>query len=119
MADDLDLGVGQPQTVNVFTDPTARCLCVSDHNPNVIVFHRHHIWPLGMGGPDEPENLVLLCPTSHDATHNLLRAWVKAGGEPSWEIRRRFGPYVRRLAEEGYRTAVAAGWSSPDSSPVS
>lgn len=98
-----------PLTVNAFTHPDARCDCVADHNPNVITFHRHHILPLGMGGADEPSNTVLLCPTVHYAVHHLLREWVKTGGEPVWEIRRRFGPYARGLAEEGWDRWVDAG----------
>lgn len=98
-----------PSSVNAFTDPDARCLCVADHNPNVVTFHRHHIWPLGMGGPDEPSNTVLVCPTTHYAVHHLLREWVAAGRQPAWEIRRRFGTYARELAEEGWDRWIDAG----------
>lgn len=79
------------------------CLCVAEHRPSPQELHRHHIWPLGMGGPDTEENVVWLCPTSHTNVHELLRAWVKYEGEPPWEIRRFFSPYIRDLAEQGYR----------------
>lgn len=107
--EDLFLGVGQPLTVNAFTDPDAFCPCVSDHNPNVITFHKHHIWPLGMGGPDVGDNVVLLCPTVHAAVHHLIRDWVRVDGEPSWDIRKRFGPFARDMAEQAYLQWVEAG----------
>lgn len=98
----LAADLGAPRTVNAFTDPLARCECVADHNPNVITFHQHHVWPLGMGGPDEASNLVLLCPTVHASIHHLLREFVRADGEPGWLITRHFGNYPRRLAAQGY-----------------
>lgn len=78
------------------------CVCVANHSPVVADPHIHHIVPLYVGGPDTPENVVNICPTSHAAVHLLLRAWERAGGEPSWEVRRRFGPYVRDLARRGW-----------------
>jgi hypothetical protein len=101
--------VQQPATINVFTDPEARCYCVSDHNPNVVVFERHHIWPLGMGGPDDPSNIELLCPTTHMSVHHLLRAWFKYDVAPDWDVARHFSFYTRTLARRGYERWVAAG----------
>lgn len=97
--------VGSPRTVNAFTHPEAECVCVTDHNPNVITFHEHHIWPLGMGGPDTRANIVLLCPTSHASVHHLIREYDKAGGEPPWDVRKRFNLYVRSLAKQGWEMA--------------
>lgn len=90
-------------------DAGQHCMCVSDHNPNPMELHRHHIWPLGMNGPDEDDNIVWLCPTSHVNVHELLRAWMGFGGEPTWSIRKYFSPYIRRLAEDGFDRWTQAG----------
>lgn len=94
--------VGTPLTVNAIDDPGAECLCVKEHNPNAVQFHVHHIVPLAWGGADVQDNEVLICPTTHDNIHRLLREWKKAGGRPAWRIEKNFGPYARRLAQQGW-----------------
>lgn len=89
-------------------DAGATCACVSEHRPAPDELHIHHIWPLGWGGPDTAWNRVWLCPTSHANVHVLLAAYQKAGGMPAWEVRRRFSPYVRGLADEGWRRLQAS-----------
>lgn len=84
------------------------CACVSSHVPKPMELNKHHIHPLGMGGEDVPANVVWLCPTAHANVHELLRAWVKYEGEPPWEIRRNFSPYIRDVAEDGYRRWFAS-----------
>lgn len=91
------------RTINVIDSPGAECLCVSNHNPNAVQLHVHHIWPLGMGGPDIPENEMILCPTTHAGVHRLIRDWRRHGTEPPWEVRKYFSPFVRDLAERGWR----------------
>jgi hypothetical protein len=49
-------------------------------------------------GPDIRENKRLICPNTHTATHRLIDEYVRAGGDPGWEVRRHFGVYVRELA---------------------
>ena len=83
-------------------DDGQSCICVLFHNPNPMELHRHHIFPLGMGGTGTPDNTVWLCPTSHANVHELLRAWVKYEGTPPWDIRKKFGPYIRDMAAQGY-----------------
>lgn len=78
------------------------CQCVTEHRPQPIELHRHHIVPLYAGGPDVESNTVWICPTAHVSTHELLRAWERYEGEPPWEIRRQCGPYIRDLAERGW-----------------
>lgn len=97
--------VGQPASVNAFTDPEASCPCVADHNPNVIVFNRHHIVPLGWGGPDEEWNVRLLCPTGHYSVHHILRVARQVGEHPNdlpWSVRSKFGPAIRQFAANGW-----------------
>lgn len=81
---------------------TVPCACVVTHSPVPADVHIHHVVPLYAGGPDTPENRVNLCPTTHANVHALLRAWERAQGEPSWDVRRRFSPYVRDLARRGW-----------------
>lgn len=83
-------------------DGNQYCACVSNHNPNVNHVHRHHIWPLGEGGPNEDWNLVWLCPTTHENVHVLLRAYKQYEGTPPWEVRKHFGSYARGLAQRGW-----------------
>lgn len=74
------------------------CECVADHAPAAYVPTRHHILPQSWGGPTVDANLVTLCPSTHTAVHRLLDEYVRNGGDPGWETRRHFGPYVRGLA---------------------
>lgn len=82
-----------------------RCRCVADHNPEPRELHRHHVWPLGEGGPDTSANLRWLCPTSHANVHRLWRAWDDHGGEPPWVVRRQYSAYQRELVAEGWAQA--------------
>lgn len=84
------------------------CACVATHTPAPQELNRHHIYPLGEGGTDAPDNVVWLCPTSHVNVHELLREIIRYEGDPPWDIRKRFGPYIRELAYEGYRRMMEA-----------
>lgn len=90
-------------------DVGEHCACVNNHNPNPMELHQHHIWPMGMNGPDVEDNVVWLCPTSHVNVHELLRAWVKYESKPPWSIRKFFSPYIRALAAEGFNRWMDAG----------
>lgn len=83
-------------------DHEAVCECVADHNPNPMELHKHHIWPLYLGGPDTEDNIVWLCPTSHTNVHELLREWVKRDAAPPWDVQKRYSAFVHNLAAEGY-----------------
>lgn len=85
----------------------AVCACVADHRPNPDEPERHHIWPVGRGGPDTPANRIPLCPTTHANVHTLERAWYAAQGLPSWAVRSRFSHYTRELARRAYQSALA------------
>ena len=77
------------------------------HNPEPADLEEHHIWPKGQGGPDTAPNRVFLCPTTHTNSHQLERAWWKAGGSPTWEVRRRYNFFTRELARRAYQSAIA------------
>lgn len=84
------------------------CQVHGDHRPRVGDVEVHHIWPKGMGGPDVPGNKVSICPTGHTNVHMLLREWVRLGAEPPWEVRQRYHPAERDLAERGFRDWAAS-----------
>lgn len=77
----------------------AVCLCVAEHRPAPLDGEFHHVWPLGMGGPDVEENLTFLCPTAHTNVHAILRLHVKADRVLTWtEVGARFEEPVSRYA---------------------
>lgn len=69
---------------------------------NSFTVEEHHIWPLGHDGPDVAANRVWLCPTGHSRVHELLTAWLAAGGRPSWKVLVWYGQAERELARRGY-----------------
>jgi hypothetical protein len=82
-----------------------QCHCVLRHSPVPQELHRHHVWPLGEGGPDTSANLRWLCPTSHSGAHKLWREYRKCAGTPPWEITRHYPKYIRDLVHEGWMQA--------------
>jgi len=86
------------------------CDCVATHSPSSRATHAHHIWPLGMGGPDIASNLINICPNMHTATHQLIRlTGYRYDGDTPWWIRRRFPTLARDLAYDGWRAWDEAG----------
>lgn len=83
------------------------CQCVDNHLPAAYVGALHHVLPQSWGGQTVPGNLVMLCPNSHTATHRLIDEYVRAGGDPGWEVRRHFGVYVRTLALRAWQQRPA------------
>lgn len=79
--------------------------CGAHTHREQVPIESHHIWPLGMGGPDVPSNRVTLCANAHLSVHALLDLYVRYGDEPPWEERRHFGPVVRRYARTGWHRA--------------
>lgn len=78
-----------------------RCKCVGKHIPKALELHRHHVWPLGEGGPDVRENLVILCPTTHSNVHRLWRLYDEYNGRPPWDILKTYSEYTRAIVERG------------------
>lgn len=90
-----------PYTISVLDVPNALCKCVGKHIPKPMELHKHHIWPLGEGGPDNRENLLLLCPTTHANVHRLWRAYEKYNGRPPWDMLKNYSEYCRWVVERG------------------
>jgi hypothetical protein len=87
------------------------CECRSVHSPYPLELERHHIWPLGMGGPDTSDNVAWVCPTTHTNIHELLRHIVRVGMLTWGEVGAMYDVPVSRyafdLAHEGYRRFIA------------
>lgn len=48
------------------------CLVHKVHKPEPLRVVRHHVQPLGMGGPDVEENIIDICDTGHYNVHVVL-----------------------------------------------
>lgn len=66
---------------------------------------KHHVWPLGMGGPDETSNRIVVCANGHYMIHAFLDLLIKYGGKVPGELFRHFGPAVRGYAISGWNQA--------------
>jgi hypothetical protein len=58
-----------------------KCEVHAYHWPPIQVVDWHHIWPLGMGGPDVVGNKVFVCPNGHRNIHEAILA-LKRGEKP-------------------------------------
>jgi hypothetical protein len=87
--------------ISVLEEPDAKCKCVGKHIPRAMELHRHHVWPLGEGGPDTKANLLILCPTTHSNVHMLWRLYEKYDGRPPWDILKNYSEYCRSIVEKG------------------
>ncbi len=76
------------------------CDCVTEHRPTPMVYERHHILPLAWGGPDVPENVVTVCPTTHRGVHELLEWIVDHQTWPPRPVWSRYPRFVRELARQ-------------------
>jgi hypothetical protein len=85
------------------TDPIV-CRVHGSHRPAVITLHVHHVQPISMGGPNEPENKVIICPTGHFNVHAVLAALVF--DKPAVPKATRM---ETELAHRGYEAWLAAG----------
>lgn len=95
------------------TNPKFNCRCVTKHVPRAMELHRHHVWPVSEGGPDTPENQIILCPSTHSNIHRLWRLYEEHGGRPPWEILRKYSEYARAIVEKG-RELRRAGTENTD-----
>lgn len=78
------------------------CACVADHSPSAYVANRHHIIPLSWDGPNDDSNTIMLCPNAHSSVHRLIDEYVRADGEPSWDVRKHFSSFIRALAAHAW-----------------
>lgn len=81
---------------------TEPCRLHQRHMPNTHVNHRHHVWPLGDGGPDVPDNIIIVCPTGHYSIHDLLNHYKMLMGNVPFDIVKRYSHEERKYAKLGY-----------------
>lgn len=69
----------------------------------------HHVWPLGLGGPDKIANRVEVCTNAHYAIHAYFDHLITYGegvgdgyDDVPLAIKKHFGPKVRNLARSGW-----------------
>lgn len=82
---------------------TQPCQLHTKHMPESHQNHRHHIWPLGKGGPDTEDNIVVVCATGHYNIHDLLAQYLMHGGTLPYSVIRRYSYKEREFAELGYK----------------
>lgn len=73
------------------------------HRPPSLVNQIHHIWPLGAGGPDTPDNRVVICATGHCNVHNLIREFFVYQGAVPHSVLKLYHHQERDLARLGFR----------------
>ena len=77
--------------------------CAVHRHREWVPIERHHVWPLGMGGPDVESNKVSVCANAHYAIHEVIARLIRNnGGLPD---ERHFGPKVRALGVKGWTLA--------------
>ncbi len=94
----------QPDPVNHMIRTTSQpCQLHGRHMPMSHVNHRHHVWPLGEGGPDISDNIVVVCPTGHYNVHECLREFKMHQGKVPYTVLKRYSLKERHYAELGYK----------------
>jgi hypothetical protein len=86
----------------LLTTTTQPCQIHNQHVPNSHVNHRHHVWPLGHGGPNIEDNIIAVCPTGHYSIHDLLSHYLMLMGNVPYSILRGYTLEERKYAKLGY-----------------
>lgn len=80
--------------------------CAVHKHRSYVPLDVHHVWPLGMGGPDVESNKIHVCPTGHREIHEFMRRIETfKGAKPPWLVRRKYGVKVQFYAWYGYDQA--------------
>jgi hypothetical protein len=80
-------------------------LCAVHQHDEWVPINSHHVWPLGMGGPDEPANRVNVCMNGHGQIHAYMDLLIKHGDPVPWDLAKHFGHAVRTYAMTGWDRA--------------
>lgn len=81
---------------------STNCTVHGTHWPRSHSTVFHHIWPLGMGGPDTKENQVEVCPTGHTNIHMLIDLLQDNQGAVDKSRTKGFSRREIELARRGY-----------------
>src|ERR1044072_585882 len=73
------------------------------HMPASHINHRHHVWPLGEGGPNVEDNIIVVCATGHMNIHELMKEFKIHMGNPPYSVVRQYALEERKYAELGYK----------------
>jgi hypothetical protein len=79
------------------------CLVHKVHKPEPLRVIRHHIWPLGMDGPDEDDNKLDICDTGHYNVHVILGLLILSRNMPHGHNAE------KKIALTGFNDWVRAG----------
>lgn len=80
----------------------APCIVHNQHSPHSHVNEIHHVWPKGEGGPDIPENRIVVCATGHNSIHQLLNQFKAHKGDVPYAVLRTYSFGERKYARLGY-----------------
>jgi hypothetical protein len=105
---DLDLVVEHYASLGLYALDPAKHPCVlhGTHRPEPLITIRHHIVPLGMGGPNEPGNWLDCCDTGHRNLHTLLGPMCQKG-TPGWGT---LPPHTGARAEQHWAREAFERW---------
>jgi hypothetical protein len=86
--------------------------CVLHVHEEWVPMEDHHVWPLGMGGPNAKDNLIRVCANGHYSIHAYFDHLITYGAGVSdgmddvpIQTKRHFGPKVRQFARLGWSRA--------------
>jgi hypothetical protein len=79
------------------------CIVHKRHIPESRQNQRHHVYPLGEGGPNIEDNIIAVCPTGHMNIHLLLKEYKLYSGRVPYTVMRQYSLDERKYAELGYK----------------
>jgi len=79
--------------------------CVVHRHREWVPIEVHHIWPVGLGGPNIASNKISVCCNAHYSIHEFLRQLILHDGEVPAELAKHFGAKVKRYATQGWTEA--------------
>lgn len=79
----------------------SECPCVKNHSPEPQRLNVHHIWPEARGGPSTKDNLITICPNTHNNVHELLDYMLRHDGALQ-NGGKGFNRLAIKLARQGY-----------------
>lgn len=82
------------------------CQVHSKHIPASHINERHHIWPLGKGGPNVADNQIVVCATGHSNIHDLLTHFLTSAGRVPYSVLKQYSLEERRLAKLGWERVM-------------
>jgi hypothetical protein len=79
--------------------------CVVHTHRSWVPVEQHHVWPVGMGGPNVASNKISVCANAHYSIHEFLRQLMLHNGCVPGSLSRHFSPKVKQYAILGWTEA--------------